>query len=402
MILELEIQKLKEAQQSDLSSSDYCQDRIYPSTFHRAKKDVILQKADEMDVVIDFGYDLILASATKKNLAEFKSYLHEVEATAKKALYPKYWDFDDINAFSETVVSEFDEEFHEVSNLFYASLKNAKIEKLTRIQNKYLMDHYITMLQKRQELRSESTINRKLLFHGTRNIQPHQIYKSSDTGFDLQYSNPNGAYGKGLYFAMNSNYSHNGYTFNMGNGRFQMFLADVFVGNAYKSGPNNKLVKAPEGYDSVEGTSHGFHILYNNFHSYPLYLIEYTIQGNSVNNAPSIFKGFVNPMPVNNGPQLFSGGANNMFNGNQNQNANNQAFNFGNIQPNNSGGLFLSSNLPKVNSGASRGILSNQASPFFHGNQSQNLNQGFPHTEERNKSNFGGLFSTLSTNKKKE
>ena len=143
------------------------------------------------------------------------------------------------------------------------------------------MDHYVTMLQKRQEIRANIKNTRKFLFHGTRTIKPDQIYKSMDTGFDLQYSNPNGLYGKGLYFAVEASYSHNGFTYSLGKDTFQMFLADVFIGNPYKSQQNRSLIKPPEGYDSVEGYKDGFYILYNNFHSYPLYLIEYKVHKNT-------------------------------------------------------------------------------------------------------------------------
>ena len=98
---------------------------------------------------------------------------------------------------------------------------------------------------------------------------------NSDTGFDLQFSKTSGLYGTGIYFALNASYSHKGYAYSLGDGRYQMFLADVFIGKPFKSDPNNGLVKAPNGYDSVSGQN-GIHVVYNNFHSYPLYLIEYT------------------------------------------------------------------------------------------------------------------------------
>jgi hypothetical protein len=260
------------------SNSEYKQDEISISTFHRIKKDDILRYAKNMDLICDFGYDVILVTGYTEMINEFKSYLHETEAKAKKSLYPMYWDFHNIDMFSEIEITAFTEEFQEVETLLKQTLPTATVHKLTRIQNKYLMDHYVTMLQKRQELRPESMINRKLLFHGTRTIKPEEVYKNSDTGFDLQFANANGMYGKGLYFASGANYSHNGYVYNLGNGRFQMILADVFVGNAYKSNPNSALKKAPVGYDSVESTSPHFYVIYNNFHSYPLYLIEYQVR----------------------------------------------------------------------------------------------------------------------------
>ena len=250
------------------------EDEINISTFHRAKKNDIIQKMNELNLKHHFGYDTILTSGALSSIKELKSYLHDVEAVTKKSLYPKYWDFHEEKAFSEIMVKPSTEEFLEVSSLFTNSLSNVTVTKITRIQNRYLMDHYITMLQKRKELRPNTEMNRQLLFHGTRTVNPKNIYQKSDVGFDLQYSKVAGSYGRGLYFAIHASYTHNGYGYNSSKDRYQMFLADVFVGKSYSSGPNNTLVKPPEGYDSIH-SSQSFYIIYNNYHSYPLYLIEY-------------------------------------------------------------------------------------------------------------------------------
>ena len=47
----------------------------------------------------------------------------------------------------------------------------------------------------------------KHLFHGTRLTQPQIIYSGED-GLDIRYANNGGAYGPGIYFANNSNYSN--------------------------------------------------------------------------------------------------------------------------------------------------------------------------------------------------
>ena len=46
----------------------------------------------------------------------------------------------------------------------------------------------------------------KLLFHGARAVPPNQIYES-ETGLDARFSR-DGAYGQGIYFADNADYSH--------------------------------------------------------------------------------------------------------------------------------------------------------------------------------------------------
>ena len=236
-------------------------------------KQYIIQKARQLQLELQFAYDLVLVAGTCHNVKEFKSYIHEVEAAAKRSLYPRFWDFRDINPYSEIEVKLNSEEFNLVSILFHNTMKNFEITKVIRIQNKYLMDHYVTMIQKRQEIRPENMPNRKLLFHGTRKVSPDVIYKNYDTGFDLQFANF-GAYGRGLYFAVNALYSHNGFCHEIGESKWRMLLTDVFTGKSYKSDPNGNYLKAPEGFDSVEAAE-AFYVIYNNFHSYPLYLIDY-------------------------------------------------------------------------------------------------------------------------------
>ena len=251
---------------------DFVQKEISISTFHRARQAELEKKAEELELICDFGYDVVLITGTKSKIGEFISHLYETESEAKKALYPKYWDFHEINPFSMETIPNTSPEFNEVDVLFQKTMRGHQIHLMQRIQNKYLMDHYVTNIQKRMELRPNEAINRMLLFHGTRNTKPEVIYKNFDVGFDLQYANQ-GMYGKGLYFAVNANYSHNGFVYRNGRGNCQLIVADVFVGKAANSGGGN-IIKAPEGYDSVSAGGQ-FYILYNNFHSYPLYLIEY-------------------------------------------------------------------------------------------------------------------------------
>ncbi len=69
----------------------------------------------------------------------------------------------------------------------------------------------------------------KHLFHGTRQTKPELIYSSED-GLDMRFSN-SGMYGRGTYFADNSNYSHT-YHYVTKRNECQMFLALVLVGDS--------------------------------------------------------------------------------------------------------------------------------------------------------------------------
>jgi len=111
-------------------------------------------------------------------------------------------------------------------------------------------------------------VKREFLFHGTRQNDPSVIYRDSDTGFDLLYAR-HGSYGKGLYFAQNANYSHNGYVYQK-NGFYYLLVGDVFLGRTTNKASQDGL-KANEGYDSVSANQ--IFIVYNNYQSYPLYLV---------------------------------------------------------------------------------------------------------------------------------
>lgn len=260
--------------ETDYDQGQFLDQEINISTFHRRYLKDIEKQAQLLGLKIDFGYDMISVRGPRKPVDQLILYLMAIETKAKKALFPKYWDFKDNNPLSLIDVLTNSEEYNFVVTPFKKTMGGSKILSVKRIQNKYLMDQYIMVINKRGEVRPGEEVNRKFLFHGTRQNPPEKIYGNFDTGFDLQYANY-GLYGKGLYFAENASYS-NGYAYatkENANIR-QMFLADVFVGRSYNSGSNSN-VKAPAGFDSINITSAGFYIVYHNFYSYPLYLITY-------------------------------------------------------------------------------------------------------------------------------
>ena len=66
------------------------------------------------------------------------------------------------------------------------------------------------------------------LWHGTRTTDPKMIFEGEE-GFDMKFSSE-GKWGRGLYFAANSDYSnHFAHTFE--NGEHGIFLAKVNIGN---------------------------------------------------------------------------------------------------------------------------------------------------------------------------
>ncbi|XP_059482669.1 poly [ADP-ribose] polymerase tankyrase-like [Neocloeon triangulifer] len=129
------------------------------------------------------------------------------------------------------------------------------------------------------------------LFHGTNHAD-----KIVRDGFNVDCSNPNGMFGKGIYFADLSSKSSQ-YTFEGCNTACKshnivyctscirkMLVCKVALGKSYEAtAPMNGILQAPQGYHSVIAKPRsGFlnyseYIVYNNYQAYPGYLIEYKV-----------------------------------------------------------------------------------------------------------------------------
>ena len=180
------------------------------------------------------------------------------------------------------------EEYERVINQFKLTLPDVVVLKIERVQNIIVWKRYHNRCQLMRNFNT-AYLRDELLFHGTRQNKPEQIYRGAE-GFNMHFSRQ-GMWGKGNYFAVNSSYS-NGFAYRAGSGVKKMFAAWVLTGNSVYSLPNAKLVQPPfmdkpaaanqenvvqRRYDSVNGTAGGtrVYITYDNEHAYPAYLITY-------------------------------------------------------------------------------------------------------------------------------
>ena len=192
--------------------------------------------------------------------------------------YPDEWESQDEN-LELKVVNSSSSEWYKVSQLFNATLSSKQIVKIERIQNKWLWEKYYQHSE-RMLRKNEGMANEMLLFHGTRNNKPSDIYEHEE-GFDLRFGRA-GMWGNGNYFAVNASYS-NSYAYHLPDGTRQMLLAKVLTGYSTELASDSTLrmppirTKETIRYDTVTGRTNGsqVYIAYSNDKAYPFYLISY-------------------------------------------------------------------------------------------------------------------------------
>lgn len=102
------------------------------------------------------------------------------------------------------------------------------------------------------------------LWHGTGKTDPRVIIKS-ESGLNINYAN-DGLWGKGIYFAVNANYScpTYSYPFTGLSSVYEVLVCEVIIGESTNYVPYDRSLKAPpknpeskQPYDSVKGNSEG-------------------------------------------------------------------------------------------------------------------------------------------------
>jgi poly [ADP-ribose] polymerase 10/14/15 len=179
-------------------------------------------------------------------------------------------------------------DFIRIESRMKETMTNVKIDKIERVQNLRFWNHYAFRRRTlQQELIDKPNLQIEMeLFHGTRTTPPNEIY-NGEYGFDMTYCT-SGLWGTGTYFAMNASYSCQSYSYQLPNGKRQVFLAQVLTGEVcdYKDKHDQTLRRPPRKnesisggrYNSVSGVTGGdqVYIVYENRVSYPTFLITFS------------------------------------------------------------------------------------------------------------------------------
>ena len=90
-------------------------------------------------------------------------------------------------------------------------MSSSKIKAIYRIQNAKFWRDFCQERESLKKIHIKAGVNPNIreewLWHGTKGAHPKIIYEGMEECFDMQYAST-GMWGRGLYFAVNSNYSH--------------------------------------------------------------------------------------------------------------------------------------------------------------------------------------------------
>ncbi|KAI2510261.1 hypothetical protein MHU86_4139 [Fragilaria crotonensis] len=187
-----------------------------------------------------------------------------------------------------------DEQYWSVAKKLRQSMDDAWISKVWRVQNKPLWTYY--SFHKNRLAMNSIDDTELAVWHGTSSLEPSIIYSDTQDEFMMQFSRK-GLWGRGIYFATKSSYSHS-YSYKpdekvtLYSDEREMFLAKLLVGNAVEMNRDESPAKAAEcsaltvppinpatglKYNTVTGWTGGSHIwvVYENGRAYPDYLVRY-------------------------------------------------------------------------------------------------------------------------------
>jgi hypothetical protein len=205
--------------------------------------------------------------------AEYNSQLEHLNSyntelgTLKKQTNQTYSITDDKSTQRYVILSESSEEYKNIQKHFQETL-SFKIIRIEKNNNSLLMSKF------NERSKQLSCQNIKYLFHGSNDKAYDSIL---ETGFDMDYASPHGLLGKGIYYAVKSNYSHGyGRMTKTNIGKINHLLyCKVNLGKTCKG--QSGLMETPKGFDAVH-SDYDTYCVFNNFQGFPEYIIYYLVE----------------------------------------------------------------------------------------------------------------------------
>ncbi|CAN9509740.1 unnamed protein product [Ophioblennius macclurei] len=192
---------------------------------------------------------------------------------------PPHWEPMNDEMFKKVELQQQSEEYKTVAQGFKKTA-NYTIHKIERVQNVFLWHAFSVCRQRILKKNGEVNLGEKLLYHGTSAESCNCIEKDR---FDRNYAGAHAAlYGKGVYFAVNANYSARGYSPADKLGLKRLYAARVLTGR-YTAGKGTLVAPPPRGtdptdcFDSVvdNATLPSMFVVFHDDQAYPEYLITF-------------------------------------------------------------------------------------------------------------------------------
>jgi len=166
-------------------------------------------------------------------------------------------------------------EYIRVFNIAHSKGLNGVLRKMIsihRVQNRFLYTQYCSLKEHYETKYANKKVEEEL-FHGTFEDSVANIWK---TGFNRSYAGRNAtAYGKGVYFAKASSYSHAYTDLNRGKAIGHMFICKVLVGKI--AAGSSTMSVPPHNKDTTVNDINNpvIFVIYKDAQAYPEYLLTY-------------------------------------------------------------------------------------------------------------------------------
>ena len=205
-----------------------------------------------------------------------------VSVLGRSIVLPKTWDPVQSHTSQLFELCKDSEEFSVIAATMEETLPNITIKSIQRAQGLFPYQRYYT---RKTKIQSEvEDIKEKLLFHGTRGLDPIEIL-SHQGGFDHRLAGENNLWGPAVYFAEDARfadiYAHHTVNFDK-----QLLLASVILGDVFDFGTNTcsalqqppMNIKTQRRCDSISGITKDSRVygVFDSAQCCPRYLITYS------------------------------------------------------------------------------------------------------------------------------
>uniref|UniRef100_A0A3P8RT22 Poly [ADP-ribose] polymerase n=1 Tax=Amphiprion percula TaxID=161767 RepID=A0A3P8RT22_AMPPE len=201
-------------------------------------------------------------------------------ASASALRLPEHWDPMQEEVFKKVELQPNSPEYQDVAQGFFKTAKY-NISKIERVQNLYLWHSYSVCRQRILTKNGEAELGEKFLYHGTSAESCNCIERDR---FDRSFAGAHAAmYGKGVYFAVDANYSASRYSPADPSGLKRLYVARVLTGR-YTVGTSSMKATPPRGsdptdcFDSLVNNQQqpSMFVIFHDDQAYPEYLITFS------------------------------------------------------------------------------------------------------------------------------